>query len=544
MTNNQDSHFGEKRTALLAHAALCWNELDEYRRRRERCKRYTYGDQWKDRIRVDGRWTTEEEYIRQQGNEPLKNNLIRRLVKNVIGLYRQQMPALECVARDPDEQPLATTMTRVLQCNWQLNRATEMQARAFEEFLISGMVAQRKSFGYRQGRFDCWTDQVAPSRFFFDRHARDSRGWDTDTIGQITDMSFAQLCTLFARSPQHYSWLAAAYQPSLMQARTDDMLTSMPLSQLSRNFLAAPHDRCRVLEVWQRVQKPRFLCHDMREGRLIRCSPEEYYRLLAPIRQQRSVNGLPGIKAYWGFDEWWEFTYLTPWGDVLANGISPFQHGQHPFVFKAYPFIDGEIHSFVDDVIDQQRYTNRLITLYDWVMRSSAKGVLMVPEDCIPDGMTLNDFAEEWARCNGVMAVRTRNGTPMPQQMAVNATNIGIHDLLQTQLDLFEDISGVSGVLQGKRGASVSSGTLFKQQTHNATTSLADIIDTFVAFLTDGAYKDLDNIRQCYGQREMTSIAGGVADRVVYDPEQMHELEFDLIVRPHAQRDDDTSPTS
>ena len=42
----------------------------------------------------------------------------------------------------------------------------------------------------------------------------------------------------------------------------------------------------------------------------------------------------------------------------------------------------------------------------------------------------------------------------------------------------------------------------------------------------------------------MTSIAGGVADRVVYDPEQMHDLEFDLIVRPHAQHDDDTSPTS
>ena len=45
-------------------------------------------------------------------------------------------------------------------------------------------------------------------------------------------------------------------------------------------------------------------------------------------------------------------------------------------MFKAYPFIDGEIHSFVADVIDQQRYTNRLITLNDWVIRASAKGVL------------------------------------------------------------------------------------------------------------------------------------------------------------------------
>lgn len=544
MTRVQDNHFAERRTDLLARAALCWTGLDEYRRRRERCKRYTYGDQWKDRVRVDGRWTTEEEYIRSIGNEPLKNNLIRRLVKNVIGLYRQQMPSLECVARDPAEEDLATTMTRVLQYNWQLNRATEMQARAFEEFLISGMVVQRKSVGSRHGHTDCWTDQVAPQHFFFDRYAHDSRGWDTDIVGRVCDMSFQQLCSLFARTPSHYRWLSDAYRPSAVDVRTDDILALMPHTPLMRPFLTAPADRCRVIEVWQRVQQPRYLCHDRGKGILIRCTPDEYFRHVAPESRRRAEAGEPAISAYWGFDEWWQYTYLTPWGEVLAEGMSPFRHRRHPFVYKAYPFIDGEIHSFVDDVIDQQRYTNRLITLYDWVMRSSAKGVLMVPEDSIPDGMSLDDFAEEWARFNGVIAVRTRNGTPMPQQIAVNATNIGIHDLLQTQLDLFEDISGVSGVLQGKRGASVSSGTLFKQQTRNATTSLADIIDTFVDFLTQGAYMDLDNIRQCYDSGRIAKIAGEVATKIGLDTLEMSNIEVDLMVRPSAQPDADTSQSA
>ncbi len=34
-------------------------------------------------------------------------------------------------------------------------------------------------------------------------------------------------------------------------------------------------------------------------------------------------------------------------------------------------------------MIDQQRYANRLITLYDWVMRASAKGVLLLPEGSV-----------------------------------------------------------------------------------------------------------------------------------------------------------------
>ncbi len=73
---------------------------------------------------------------------------------------------------------------------------------------------------------------------------------------------------------------------------------------------------------------------------------------------------MPLIKATWFIDDYWYFYYLSPFGDILKEGETPYEHGSHPYIFKAYPFIDGEIHSFVADVIDQQRYTNRLITLF------------------------------------------------------------------------------------------------------------------------------------------------------------------------------------
>ena len=80
----------------------------------------------------------------------------------------------------------------------------------------------------------------------------------------------------------------------------------------------------------------------------------------------------------------WHYHFITPDGQVIREGASPYSHGGHPYVFKAYPFIDGEIHSFVSDIIDQQKVTNRLISMYDWILRASAKGVLLFPEESLP----------------------------------------------------------------------------------------------------------------------------------------------------------------
>ena len=75
---------------VLLMAQRYWCNMDTFRRDRDRCKRYTYGDQWGDVIDVDGHRIKESEYIRSQGKAPLKNNLIRRLVKNVLGVFRSQ----------------------------------------------------------------------------------------------------------------------------------------------------------------------------------------------------------------------------------------------------------------------------------------------------------------------------------------------------------------------------------------------------------------------------------------------------------------------
>lgn len=526
---------------ILMEAQHYWNQMEDFRKDRERNKRYTYGFQWDDKICVDGETMTEEEYIKRQGNVPLKNNLIRRLVKSVLGVYRSQSKEPTCTARDRDEQKLGETMSTILQCNMQLNRMTEVYARTMEEFLISGFIVHRKSYGWRNGKEDCWTDYVQPNNFFIDNNMRDFRGWDVSVLGEIHDISFGQLCEQFASSPEDYRRLRDIYKWAAKKEYIASYAERFGYSRLENyDFLfTSEPGRCRVIEVWRKEQKPRYRCHDYQNGDIFKIDVKDYPKCVVAVNDERiemakSVGmpeeEVPLIKATWFIDDYWYFYYLSPFGDILKEGETPYEHDSHPYVFKAYPFIDGEIHSFASDVIDQQRYTNRLITLYDWIMRASAKGVLIMPDDCLPDGVSIDDIAESWAEFNGVIVYRPSKSGRVPEQVANNSTNIGIAELLNIQLKFFEDISGVTGALQGKPGFSGESAAHFQQQTQNATTTLLDLLECFSGFVVDGAYKDVKNIQQFYDSKRVFNIAGRSGAQIEYDPKKIRDVEFDLSI--------------
>lgn len=534
-------HNSQRAYDVLAMAQTYWSNMDDFRRERERNKRYTYGDQWDDTITVDGCRMTEGEYIQKQGNVPLKNNLIRRLVRNVIGVYRSQSKEPVCNARDRDEQKLGETMSTVLQYNMQLNRMNELYARTMEEYMVGAFVVHRKWYGWRNDKLDCWTDYVNPNRFFVDTNMRDFRGWDVTCCGEIHDISFGDLLGQFAQTPSDYERLANIYRAANNMRGFVSARASFGVSTRRKDIdflLNTDESLCRVIEVWRKETKPRYRCHDYNNGDVFKIDVNDKKALVDDVNQQRLEQGLslgmakediPLVKAEWFVDSYWYYYYLTPLGDILAEGETPYAHKSHPYVFKAYPFIDGEIHSFVSDVIDQQRYANRLVTLYDWIMRASAKGVLLVPDECLGD-QSPEDFADAWTRFNGVVLYHAKPGVPAPTQVANNSTNIGISELLNLQLKFFEDISGVHGALQGRQGTTGTSGMLYAQQAQNATTSLLDLLDSFSQFVVDAAYKDVKNIQQFYDQKRTFNIAGRQATQIEYDPEKIRDTEFDLSI--------------
>lgn len=528
---------------VLYRASEYWYNMYDFRKERERCKNFNYGEQWKDTITVNGKQMSEEEYILQQGNMPLKNNLIRRLVRNVVGVYRQQSKEPICVARDRDEQKYGETMSTVLQYNWQLNRMSELNALTFKEFLIGGLIVQKKTYGWRKDKLDCWTDIVPPNSFFVDNSMRDIRTWDVSCLGEIHDMPFTTLCREFASSPEEYAWLRERYAMAKdRNAMLDAAEQTFGRKKLNTiDFFLSESNKCRVIEVWTKELKPRYRCHDLNSGELFKIEESDYYemvtlenenRIRMGLEQGMSKEEIPLIQATWFMDDYWYYRFMTPLGDILKEGESPYEHKEHPYIFRIYPGLDGEIHSFVSDVIDQQKYVNRLISLYDMMMRASAKGLLLIPEESISEKMNVNDIAEQWGKFDGVVIYKSKGLGPSqrPMQVSSNATNIGISELLNLQLKFFEDISGVAGALQGKPGYSGTSGSLYAQQTQNATTSLLDMLESFSSFVVDCAYKDVKNIQQYYDSKRVFNIAGRSGAQVVYDPKKIKDIEFDLSI--------------
>ncbi len=167
----------------------------------------------------------------------------------------------------------------------------------------------------------------------------------------------------------------------------------------------------RVVEIWRHERVGRHVYHDSRKGSVIVADDG--------VKLPREIRSLP---SSWHIADVWRYYFIDSEGRILSSGDSPLPDGGHPFVFKCYPFLDGEIHSFVADIIDQQRYTNRLITMYDWIMRASAKGVLLMPEGAV-DPENMQNVVDQWSRFNGVIVYRPRPGYPDPKQVSGNAGN-------------------------------------------------------------------------------------------------------------------------
>jgi hypothetical protein len=136
----------------------------------------------------------------------------------------------------------------------------------------------------------------------------------------------------------------------------------------------------------------------------------------------------------------------------------------------------------VEDIIDQQKFVNRLVTLVDHIMASSAKGVLLYPETALPDGFTWGDVRRIWSNSSGILPYSPALSDARPEQISHNGTNIGAYEMIQLQLKMLEEVSGVSGALQGRNVATGGSATLYETQSHNSELALADIFDTFTAF--------------------------------------------------------------
>ena len=149
----------------------------------------------------------------------------------------------------------------------------------------------------------------------------------------------------------------------------------------------------------------------------------------------------------------WFFKYLTPFGHVLREGETPYDHGMHPYIMYPYPLINGEVWGPLEDVIDQQKYINRLITLWDFIMGTSAKNTLVLDKNSL-DGQSPEQIGADYRQVGGTVVLDFKNGAKEPKELGGKLANLGVTELIGMQLKWMQDISGVQPAMQGQSGSS------------------------------------------------------------------------------------------
>jgi hypothetical protein len=544
--------YGRENPALLARCYTAWSNLSQFREERDRVLRYVYGDQWSDYIDgPDGHPITEKEYIRSKGNIPLVNNVMRPLLNAVTGIYANQDTEPVCYARNREDQAAGDMMSTALQCNWQINRMSDLLVTAIEEYCQSGCGCTRETYEYRDDVLDSYTDLVNPY-FLAWEGGSDPRQTDLTMIMQIHDIDWGSMLSTFCTesSGLQVSELEQYYRGGEGGSGHYLEEDNPSMSQLNEKFnirnvsFYTPADRSkyRVYEVWTKEVKQRYRCWDVNTGERYKIELEDLDTILRTNSARQSMaaqygiapDDVPEIRYEQVIDSYWYYQYLTPSGHVLLEGESPYYHRSHPYTLKLYPFVNGEIHSFASTFIDQQRYINRLNIINDFMMRTSAKGVWLVPKSCIPDGMTNEEFYREATSFDGMIVFNDKVGRPdlKPNVLFSNATNIGISEMLQMQLNLIDRISNVQGALQGRTPAAGTSASRYAQETQNATTSLAALLKKFTTFTEDIAKKKVKMMQQFYEDGRYISVGANDKNKITrYDANSVRDVEYFVSIK-------------
>ncbi len=509
-----------------------WESLRDLRDRYTRNSRFHRGGagQWGDYvIDYNGERVKESDLILQQGKIPHSQNIIRPIVKALEGLYRSNIGKSIVVSRLPDSADIEKMLSNTLQYINHINENREINTRALDIMMLSGLPIQRISFDFDEelGRNEVLKNNIDPYTFFFNTDISDVRGKDLRIVGQLHDVTFDELIVGFSNSKQDTEHLSDIYGVrNTLEVVDSRNLTSKRRSNINF-FIPQDPQKCRVIEVWEKRPDVVIEVWDeldgsqyIFEGSIDELNEQANQRYAKYERAGIDKKEVPQIKYQYKNVFRWYYQFLSPLGHVLREGKTPYKHNSHPYIFTPYPLINGEVWGLVEDIIDQQKQINRHHTLWDFIINTSAKNTLIVDEESL-NGQSVDDIAEDYRRVGGVIVLRLKDGAKLPKEIKGSVPNLGIPEMIQMQMRLVHDISGVQPAMQGHTAGAGVPASRYLQESRNATINSRDIMESFNSMQRKADLKALKVAMQFYKEKRYLAISGDASgDERYYDPER------------------------
>ena len=528
----------------LEQFANDWHSLEEMRRKMRRSEMYAWGDQWGDLVRDPdtGQMITEGELIKKNGKVPLKNNMIAPIWNNIEGQCRTAQVKPVCVVRDQREAKLGEMVSIAVEYVHDINETGELDVATLKSNATAGVMAQRVEYGVnpRNGKQDVWLYPVDPKRLFFDTSVEDPRMWDMTRVGELYDMTIEDVIATFGKYVPEQE-LRSIYGEG-GNYLDSNALNGDKLNNLNFYTPAQPN-MCRVILGWRLENRPAIYYHDWENGTYGYVKRSEKHildeenerRMDYYTSQGVAEEDIPLIEYETNETERvWVFRYMTPWGHCLYKGDSPYWHGEHNYVLGVYHMTSGHLYNYFEQFIDQQRSINRTATLIDFMRGASSKGVMVVDETAF-ESMTREEIVDEYVRWNGVLFVKPKNGVnvrDVVHQINGGASTAGDYELLNLQLRLINEISGVNSAMQGQAPNSGTPASLYAQQVQNSSLNLKGLFGSLTAFRRRRDTKVMQTIQQYYNEPKYLDLAGRDYSEEAkwYNPEKVKNALIDLTV--------------
>lgn len=529
----------------LEQFANDWHSLEEMRRKMRRSEMYAWGDQWGDLVRDPdtGQMITEGELIKKNGKVPLKNNMIAPIWNNIEGQCRTAQVKPVCVVRDQREAKLGEMVSIAVEYVHDINEAGELDVATLKSNATAGVMAQRIEYGVnpRNCKQDVWLYPVDPKRLFFDTSVEDPRMWDMTRVGELYDMTIEDVIATFGKFVPEQE-LRSIYGEG-GNYLDSNALNGDKLNNLNFYTPAQPN-MCRVILGWRLENRPdTFRWHDWERGSFGYAKLSERHLIDEENERRKEYytsqgvaeEDAPLIDIEEGETEHvWVFRYMTPWGHCLYKGDSPYWHGEHNYVLGVYHMTSGHLYNYFEQFIDQQRSINRTATLIDFMRGASSKGVMVVDETAF-ESMTREEIVDEYVRWNGVLFVKPKNGVnvrDVVHQINGGASTAGDYELLNLQLRLINEISGVNSAMQGQAPNSGTPAALYAQQVQNSSLNLKGLFGSLTAFRRRRDTKVMQTIQQYYNEPKYLDLAGRDYSEEAkwYNPDKVKNALIDLTV--------------
>ena len=546
---------------LVQIGAHYFDNMRALRKKWVRDTDYFMGRQLNDTVVYNGHKMTVKHYMELKGMPALSADIITDKLVSLKGLVRQQYMAPSIQNVDANEEEYVNIFNEFLRQNCNNNNKAEHDADQFENHALLGFIADKVKWAFRKGREDVYIDPVDIFKLAVPPFERKDLE-DVEFIGEAHDVTWPKMLKLFVKKPGD--------EEKLMQIYTA-CKTELPIqgnNETGMNQTDALDDwyhssvvgKYRFFEIWTLERNRALWCHD-------RLNASAGYRPLSDKAEidaenesrraaniVRDENGVPvldenGQQTYYvpeeelalieyeiGIEELWYYRMISPNGYLLDEGVSPyrvvrdgFSFYYHPYVFLAYPCIQGEIRSFVDRLIDRQRQYNHDNIMLDFIIMNSSKGALAIDEDALSDKMDIDDIAENYVKADGIIVYTSKNGGNTPTSVVNRSLPAGIEMILQRDRELVSAQSNVQPALQGASPTAGTSAKRYLAEQQSSAVGVADYVASFNNFTLRVGQKQMWTIQCFYDDRRSVKITGQDI-RKYYNRATMGDIDYDMTM--------------